>query len=161
MQNREIQAMHTKQMHRLEHAGFDRDQIDALIDVIGQQVHTAVSAAMSDLVTKDDLANFVTKGDLANFATKDDLANFATKDDLVQLEKRLETKFESKFATRDELAKVNARLDRIEDRIRNTLVTKDDFHKTVHQVMMWVPAFTFGTLLVATALMTAAFKLVT
>ncbi len=97
MHNRRPSETYAKQMRRLEHAGFEKHQVDALIDVIGWQVHAAVSAAMSNLATKDDLTNFV---------------------------------------------------------------TKDDLHKAINQILRWVPAVIFGTILTMATVVTLIIKFV-
>ena len=99
MQNHKHNAISTmKQIQTLEHAGFDRQQIEALIEVIGHQVHAAVSSAMANLVTRDDLEKFATEDPLDKLATKEDFEKLATKEDF------------EKFATKDDLYKTITRI---------------------------------------------------
>ena len=134
-----------KQIQTLEHAGFDRQQIEALIEVIGHQVHAAVSSAMANLVTRDDLEKFATEDSLDKFATKEDFEKFATKEDL------------EKFATKDDFEKCATKEDLEKFATKDDFekfATKDDLYKIITRILMWVPAVMFGTIIATAATVT-------
>ncbi len=66
---------HAKQVRKLAQTNMSEDQAAAMVKVIGEQVHTAVSSAMVDVATKADIADMAAKADIADMATKADIAN--------------------------------------------------------------------------------------
>ena len=128
------QSSTREQARKLVKTGISEDQAIAVVEIIGEQVHTTVSLAIvdmatkrdiadmatkrdiadmatkrdiADMVTKSDIADMVTKSDIADMATKRDIADMATKSDLAALEAKLE----AKMATKDDIADMATKSD--------------------------------------------------
>ena len=107
-----------KQMHQLKATGLTGDQADALIRVVGEQVHSAVSKATIEFATKKDLAEI-----REVMATQKDLAEIrevmATQKDLAEIREVM--------ATKKDLADTRADIEIELEKIRNNMVTKEVF----------------------------------
>lgn len=94
-----------KQMHQLKATGLTGDQADALIRVVGEQVHSAVSKATIEFATKKDLAEI--------------REVMATQKDLAEIREVM--------ATKKDLADTRADIEIELEKIRNNMVTKEVF----------------------------------
>ncbi len=152
------QSSTREQARKLVKTGISEDQAIAVVEIIGEQVHTTVSLAIvdmatkrdiadmatkrdiADMATKRDIADMVTKSDIADMVTKSDIADMATKSDLAALEAKLEAKMATKddiadMATKSDLAALEARLETKMVTLETKMVTKEDFHQEIEKVI--------------------------
>ena len=142
------QSSTREQARKLVKTGISEDQAIAVVEIIGEQVHTTVSLAIVDMATKRDIADMATKRDIADMATKRDIADMATKRDIADMVTKsdiadmvtksdiadmatksdlaaLEAKLEAKMATKDDIADMATKSDlaALEARLETKMVT--------------------------------------